>query len=35
MDFSNTQIINISNIVCDICKVNDLINSQNNEFINV
>ena len=32
MDFSNTQIINTSNIVCNICKVNDLGNSQNNEF---
>jgi len=32
MDFSNTQIINTSNIVCNICKVKNLGNIENNEF---
>ena len=32
MDFSNTQIINTSNIICNICKVKNLGNTENNEF---
>ena len=32
MDFSNTQMINTSNIVCDICKIKNLGNTENKEF---
>ena len=32
LDFQNTQKVNISNIICDICKVDNKSNSYNQEF---